>query len=132
MKRLPNTKDVSALIQQLHELHIFVSTVTDTNSYGGNDQGLMCEITHATNGFCDFQTTDAMRNEIYQTVLEISRTYQFVSQSYLVSGSGVINVPSFVRPVQGNQSGTMSLVITFQNHGDNSLIDKYNFLFRYR
>ncbi|KAF1755105.1 hypothetical protein GCK72_021674 [Caenorhabditis remanei] len=126
MKRLPNTKDVSDLIQQLRKLHIFVYTVTDTNSFGGNDQGLLCEITHATNGFCDFQSTD-MRNEIYQTVLEISRTYQFVSQSYLVSGSGVINVPSFVRPVQGNQDGTMSLVITFQNHGTDDNLKSVSF-----
>ncbi|KAF1755131.1 hypothetical protein GCK72_021700 [Caenorhabditis remanei] len=126
MKRLPNTKDVSDLIQQLRELHIFVYTVTDTNSFGGTDQSLMCEITHATNGFCDFQTTD-MRNEYYQTAYEISRTYQFVSQSYQVSGQGVINVPSFVRPKQGNQAGTMSLVITFQNHGTDDNLKSVSF-----
>ncbi|EFO97127.1 hypothetical protein CRE_30188 [Caenorhabditis remanei] len=116
MKRWPNTQDVSELISQLRQRHIFVYTVSDTSQSGGENQSLICEVTHGTNGFCDFQSTGYMKDDMYQSLQCISNTFQIISQSYEVTGKGVIQVPAFVRPYQNNGLEPMALVITYQNH----------------
>ena len=118
MKRLPDTVDATDLIQELRLNHIAVFPVIDSAYIGSKDQSIMCKLAHTTNGFCDYQIASRLENEAYQTMWEVSRVHAIVSQSYQVSGKGTIKVPSFVRPPQGNQQGAMSLVVTYQNHGN--------------
>ncbi|KAF1755130.1 hypothetical protein GCK72_021699 [Caenorhabditis remanei] len=116
MKRLPDTVDVTDLIQELRLNHISVFPVIDSAYIGSKDQSIMCKLAHTTNGFCDYQIASRLENEVYETMWIVSRVHVFVSRSYQVSGKGSIKVPSFVRPPQGNENGSMGLVVTYQNH----------------
>lgn len=126
VSRYPDEADVGYLITQLRRNHVFVHFIAKATPSAGTNSKAFFDIASATNGVCIFgDGEDFFDSGCYGTYI-IEKPFQVISQNYVVSGSGRIEMPVFLIP-NGDRSWDYALtVITVQDHPlDNNVFLNY-------
>uniref|UniRef100_A0A1I7T7M3 PKD domain-containing protein n=1 Tax=Caenorhabditis tropicalis TaxID=1561998 RepID=A0A1I7T7M3_9PELO len=114
-KRFPNDIDISNIIKNLRDNHIFVYIIAEYPSTGGTNPHALFEVASRTNGYCMFM--NGLLKSEWWTDAVFWEVYQFVAQKYVVSGKGRIEVPLFKTPDPYPGRGeTATLFMTTQDH----------------
>lgn len=124
--RYPDEANVSNLINQLRQNHVFVHFISKATPSAGTDSKALFDIASATNGLCTF----ADGNEFFASALDAAHIpyfpFQLISQNYVVSGSGKIEIPVFYVPNPYSTPEVMMVAITLQDHPlDNNVSVNY-------
>ncbi|EGT58359.1 hypothetical protein CAEBREN_14127 [Caenorhabditis brenneri] len=123
MKRYPSQTDISPLIAQLRANNVYVYFIAPEVPSGGNSPHLLYEMSSKTNGFCTFVNDKNYTAVVEESIEFMERPFQFMSKKYVVSGSGRLEIPSFITPIPFFVGDAVMAQLTVQDHVvDNNFI----------
>lgn len=126
VKRYPNTALSARVLKKLRDHHVMVFiSVTDTPS-GGNNPSALFDVAFKTNGMCFSNSDNYMQSDAFTFSFLLSRPYQFIAQTFEVSGVGSRTIPFQSGYYWNNWHQTEKNVI-FQNHARDDNFRSMNF-----
>uniref|UniRef100_A0A1I7T462 Cadherin domain-containing protein n=1 Tax=Caenorhabditis tropicalis TaxID=1561998 RepID=A0A1I7T462_9PELO len=125
LKRNPDVIQTNEIVRKLQENHVFVRTIGMNSLLGGSVSPILYNISSETNGLFIYADSDSIDESVDDCTNNILNQYLLYSTNPIVSGKGQMELPLLQTPDYFEQTLSVFIDITVQNH---PLTDNFHLL----